>query len=156
MKDFAYAVQRICQSLHYGNTDQIGRNAWNGFIEYIQNGVANFVNECNHRYQQNDPDINPQNTPNFLPEGVPEFVNTRNHNNSYDISIGIVTSSLQRDQIKNINARARPTRRRIRKQRGQGAVPRSQHQGAGLGAGAGEGQAGGGQLKPFSTFTQPL
>ena len=109
MKDFAYAVQRICQSLHYGNTDQIGRNAWNGFIEYIQNGVANFVNECNHKYQQNDPHINPQNTPNFLPEGVPEFVNTRNHNNSYDISIGIVTSSLQKDQIKNINARARPT-----------------------------------------------
>ena len=149
MKDFAYAVQRICQSLHYGNTDQIGRNAWNGFIEYIQNGVANFVNKCNHKYQQNDPHINLQNTPNFLPEGVPEFVNTRNHNNSYDISIGIVTSSLQKDQIKNINARARPTQRRICKQRGQGAGP---------GPGAGDsrqGQAGGdGQQKPFSTFTQ--
>ena len=119
--------------------------------------MATFVNECNHKYQQNDPDINPQNTPNFLPEGVPEFVNTRNHNNSYDKSIGIVTSSLQKDQIKNINARARPTR--ICKQRGQGAVPRSQHQGTGPGggAGAGERQAGGdGHPKPFSTFTQPL
>ena len=70
MKNFAYAVQRICQSLHFGNTDQIGRNAWNGFIEHIQNGVANFVNQCNLKYQQNDQHINPQNTPNFLPEGV--------------------------------------------------------------------------------------
>ena len=109
VKDFSYAIQWICQSLHFGNTDQIGRNAWNGFIKYIQNGVANFVNKCNNKYKQNDQHINPQNTPNFLLEGVPEFVNTRNHNNSYDISIGIVTSSLQKDQIRNINARARLT-----------------------------------------------
>ena len=65
---------------------------------------------------------------------------------------GILTSSLQRDQIRNINARARPTQQRICKQR-------HQRQGAGPGAGAGDcrqGRAGGGEPEPFSTFTQPL
>ena len=109
VKDFSYAVQCICQSLYFGNTDQIGRNAWNGFIEYIESGVTNFVNECNLKYNENDQDINPQKTPNFLPKGVPEFVNTRNYNNSYDINIGIVTLLLKRDQIRSINAAARLT-----------------------------------------------
>ena len=33
---FAYVMRAMCQSLSYGNTDQIGRRAWNGFMEYIE------------------------------------------------------------------------------------------------------------------------
>ena len=42
---FAYVMKCICQSLFYGNTDQIGWSAWNGFMSSIQNSVVTFVNE---------------------------------------------------------------------------------------------------------------
>ena len=95
----------------------------------------------------------------------------------YDISIGIITSSLQRDQIRNINARARPTRQRTtQKQRGCGQGDDQSAQGGGAGvsgqgqgaqtggasvSGQGQGAQTGGALvstqqKPFTSFMQPL
>ena len=81
-------MRAMCQSLSYGNTDQIGWRAWNGFMEYIEKSVATFVNECNAKYKNGkDPKINPRATPDFLPDGIPEFISTSTHNNTYDISI---------------------------------------------------------------------
>ena len=110
---FAYVLKHICQSLSYGNTDQVGRSAWNGFIRYIQNGVATFVNEWNAKYiEGKDPNINPTATPDFLPNGIPEFINTTTHNNSYDISIGIVTLSLIMEEVMAVYEKAKETEER--------------------------------------------
>ena len=120
---FAYVMRAMCQSLSYGNTDQIGRRAWNGFMEYIEKSVATFVNECNAKYKNGkDPKINPRATPDFLPDGIPEFISTTTHNNTYDISIGQITSSLTMEQVMSVYEKAKETEVRKKGNRGPGAA----------------------------------
>ena len=110
---FSYVMRAMCQSLSYGNTDQIGRRAWNGFMEYIEKSVATFVNECNAKYRNGkDPKINPRATSDFLPNGIPEFMYTTTHNNTYDISIGQTTSSLTMEQVMSVYEKAKETEER--------------------------------------------
>ena len=112
---FAYVMRAMCQPLSYGHTDQIGRRAWNGFMEYIEKSVATFVNECNAKYKNGkDPKINPRATPDFLPDGIPEFISTTTHNNTYDISIGQITSSLTMEQVMSVYEKAKETEVRKR------------------------------------------
>ena len=40
--------------MHQGNTDQIGRAAWNGMIDKLQKAVTDFVNEKNRLYIENE------------------------------------------------------------------------------------------------------
>ena len=120
---FAYVMRAMCQSLSYGNTDQIGRRAWNGFMEYIEKSVATFVNECNAKYKNGeDPKINRRATPDFLPDGIPEFISTTTHNNTYDISIGQITSSLTMEQVMSVYEKAKETEVRKKGNRGPGAA----------------------------------
>ena len=120
---FANVMRSMCQSLSYGNTDQIGRRAWNGFVEYIEKSVATFVNECNAKYRDGkDPQINPRATPDFIPDGIPEFISTTTHNNTYDISIGQITSSLTMDTIMSVYEKAKETEERKKGNRGPGAA----------------------------------
>ena len=120
---FAYVMRAMCQSLSYGNTDQIGRRAWNGFMEYIEKSVATFVNECNAKYRNGkDRKINPRATPDFLPDGIPEFISTTTHNNTYDISIGQITSSLTMEQVMSVYEKAKETEVRKKGNRGPGAA----------------------------------
>ena len=120
---FAYVMRAMCQSLSYGNTDQIGRRAWNRFMEYIEKSVATFVNECNAKYKNGkDPKINPRATPDFLPDGIPEFISTTTHNNTYDISIGQITSSLTMEQVMSVYEKAKETEVRKKGNRGPGAA----------------------------------
>ena len=76
VSDFTYFINRILLSIKEGNTNQIGRDAWNGFITYIVNGVAQFVNWLNHDYEGTQKIVNPRDHPNFLYPGLPRFVNT--------------------------------------------------------------------------------
>ena len=46
----AYRIDRIAISLSEGNTDQLGRNAWNGLIDELQEAVTTFINEKNHLF----------------------------------------------------------------------------------------------------------
>ena len=120
---FAYVMRAMCQSLSYGNTDQIGRRAWNGFMEYIEKSVATFVNECNAKYKNGkDRKINPRATPDFLPDGIPEFISTTTHNNTYDISIGQITSPLTMEQVMSVYEKAKETEVRKKGNRGPGAT----------------------------------
>ena len=116
-------MRAMCQSLSYGNTDQIGRRAWNGFMEYIEKSVATFVNECNAKYRNGkDGKINRRATPDFLPDGIPEFISTTTHNNTYDISIGQITSSLTMEQVMDVYEKAKETEVRKKGNRGPGAA----------------------------------
>ena len=120
---FAYVMRAMCQSLSYGNTDQIGRRAWNGFMEYIEKSVATFVNECNAKYKNGeDPKKNRRATPDFLPDGIPEFISTTTHNNTYDISIGQITSSLTMEQVMSVYEKAKETEVRKKGNHGPGAA----------------------------------
>ena len=120
---FANVMRSMCQSISFGNTDQIGRRAWNGFVEYIEKSVATFVNECNAKYRSGkDPEINRTATPDFLPDGIPEFISTTTHNNTYDISIGQITSSLTMDTIMSVYEKAKATEERKKGNRGPGAA----------------------------------
>ena len=120
---FAYVMKCICQSLFYGNTDQIGRSAWNGFMSSIQNSVATFVNEWNAKYKGGkDPQINPRLTPDFLPDEIPEFIYTTTHNNSYNISIGMITSSLTMEKVMSVYEKAKETEERKKGNREPGAT----------------------------------
>ena len=40
--------------MHQGNTDQIGRTAWNGMIDELQKAVTDFINEKNRLYIENE------------------------------------------------------------------------------------------------------
>ena len=120
---FTYVMKHICQSLFYGNTDQIGRSAWNGFMSSIQNSVATFVNEWNAKYKGGkDPKINPRATPDFLPGGIPEFIYTTTHNNSYNISIGMITLSLTMEEVMSVYEKAKETEERKKGNREPGAA----------------------------------
>ena len=97
---FTYILNRIPLSLYNGNTNQIGRDAWNGLVEQIVKGVTRYVNKLNEDFKNPNPMsahgglVNPANHPRFLHTDLPEFVNTRVYNNNFHISVGIVTSSL--------------------------------------------------------------
>ena len=105
VSDFAYTLDMIPLSLYNGNTNLIGRNAWNGLIGEIVKGVSNYVNQLNLEFR-NDPNnpsntVNPNDHPRFLHEDVPTLVNTRVRNNNFHISIGLVTSSLDSHDVVN-------------------------------------------------------
>ena len=50
----AYRIDRIAISLAEGNTDQLGRNAWNGLIDELQEAVTTFINEKNHLFVETE------------------------------------------------------------------------------------------------------
>ena len=47
-----YRIDRIAITLHEGNTDQVGRNAWSGMIDELQKAVTSFINEKNRLFSQ--------------------------------------------------------------------------------------------------------
>ena len=50
LSDFSYTINRIAQSLKHGNTNQVSRDAWHLYMQYIVNRVTCFVNHLNHDY----------------------------------------------------------------------------------------------------------
>ena len=99
VSDLAYAINRIPLSLYHGNTNQIGRDAWNGFVEYIVNAVCRYVNMLNSDFLGMGNKINRADHPRFLHQDLPPFVNTRVYNNNFHISIGLVSSSLDTHDV---------------------------------------------------------
>ena len=99
VSDLAYAINRIPLSLYHGNTNQIGRDAWNGFVEYIVNAVCRYVNMLNSDFLGVGNKINRADHPRFLHQDLPPFVNTRVYNNNFHISIGLVSSSLDTHDV---------------------------------------------------------
>ena len=99
VSDLAYAINRIPLSLYHGNTNQIGRDAWNGLVEYIVNAVCRYVNMLNSDFKGAGTKINSLDHPRFLHPDLPPFVNTRVYNNNFHISIGLVSSSLDTHDV---------------------------------------------------------
>ena len=99
VSDLAYAINRIPLSLYHGNTNQIGRDAWNGLVEYIVNAVCHYVNMLNSDFKGTGTEINSLDHPRFLHPDLPPFVNTRVYNNNFHISIGLVSSSLDTHDV---------------------------------------------------------
>ena len=99
VSDLAYAINRIPLSLYHGNTNQIGRDAWNGLVEYIVNAVCRYVNMLNSDFKGVGTKINSLDHPRFLHPDLPPFVNTRVYNNNFHISIGLVSSSLDTHDV---------------------------------------------------------
>ena len=106
LSDLAYAINRIPLSLYHGNTNQIGRDAWNGLVEYIVNAVCRYVNMLNSDFTGSGTKINPLDHPRFLHPDLPPFVNTRVYNNNFHISIGLVSSSLDTHDVTNVHMTA--------------------------------------------------
>ena len=106
LSDFSYTINRIAQSLKHGNTNQVGWDAWHLHMQYIVKGVTHFVNRLNHDYTGHGIIINPTNFPNFLFPGLPPAANTCVYNNAFEISIGIVSSSLDRDDLNDVHTSA--------------------------------------------------
>ena len=106
LSDFSYTINRIAQSLKHGNTNQVGRDAWHLHMQYIVNGVTHFVNHLNCDYTGEGILINPTKFPNFLFPGLPPAINTRVYNNAFEISIGIVSSSLDREDLNDVHTSA--------------------------------------------------
>ena len=100
--DFSYTINRIAQSFKHGNTNQVGRDAWNLHMQYIVDGVTHFVNRLNRNYTDEGIGINPTKFPNFLFPGLPPAINTHVYNNAFEISIGIMSSSLDRDDLNDV------------------------------------------------------
>ena len=103
LSDFSYTINRIAQSLHHGNTNQVGRDAWHLHMQYIVDGVTRFVNRMNRNYTGEGIGMNPTEFPNFLFPGLPPAINTRVYNNAFEISIGIVSSSLDREDLNDVH-----------------------------------------------------
>ena len=106
LSDFSYTINRIAQSLKHGNTNQVGRDAWHLYMQYIVNGVTHFVNRLNRDHMGLGVIINPKTFPNFLFPGLPPTINTRVYNNAFEISIGIVSSSLDREDLNDVHTSA--------------------------------------------------
>ena len=106
LSDFSDTINRIAQSLKHGNTNQVGRDAWHLYMQYIVNGVTCFVNRLNHDYIGLGVIINPNNFPNFLFPGLLPAINTCVYNNAFEISIGIVSSSLDREDLNDVHTSA--------------------------------------------------
>ena len=103
VSDFAYAINRIPLSLYHGNTNQIGRDAWNGFVEYIVNTVCCYVNMLNSDFIGTGTKINCADHPRFLHQDLPPFINTRVYNNNFHISIRLVSSSLDTHDVTDVH-----------------------------------------------------
>ena len=106
LSDFSYTINRIAQSLKHGNTNQVSRDAWHLHMQYIANGVTRYVNRLNRDYTGPGLAVNPTITPNFLSPGLPQTINTRVYNNAFEISIGIVSSSLDREDLNDVHTSA--------------------------------------------------
>ena len=106
VSDLTYAINRIPLSLYHGNTNQIGRDAWNGFVEYIVNAVCHYVNMLNSDFLCAGNKINHADHPRFLHQDLPPFVNTCVYNNNFHISIGLVSSSLDTHDVTNAHITA--------------------------------------------------
>ena len=106
LSDFSYTINRIAQSLKHGNTNQVGWDAWHLHMQYIVNGVTRFVNHLNRDYTDHGIIINPTNFPNFPFPGLPSAVNTRVYSNAFEISIGIVSSLLDMDDLNDVHTSA--------------------------------------------------
>ena len=61
-----HTINHIPLSLYHVNTNQVGRDAWHDFIDYVQKGVARFVNRINHDYHNWQEKVNPDNNPGYL------------------------------------------------------------------------------------------
>ena len=103
LSDFSYTINRIAQSLKHGNTNQVGRDAWNLPMQYIVDGVTHFVNHLNRDYTGEGIGINPTKFPNFLFPGLLPAINTCVYNNAFEISIGIMSSSLYREDLNDVH-----------------------------------------------------
>ena len=103
LSDFSYTINRKAQSLHHGNTNQVGRDAWHLHMQYIVDRVTRFVNRMNRNYTGERIGMNPAEFPNFLFPGLPPAINTRVYNNAFEISIGIVISSLDREDLNDVH-----------------------------------------------------
>ena len=103
LSDFSYTINRIAQSLHHGNTNQVGRDAWHLHMQYIVDGVTRFVNHMNCNYTDEGIGMNPTQFPNFLFPGLPPAINTHVYNNAFEISIGIVSYSLDREDLNDVH-----------------------------------------------------
>ena len=74
-----------------------------GILQYIVNGVTCFVNHLNHDYTGEGILINPTKFPNFLFPGLLPAINTCVYNNAFEISIGIMSSSLDREDLNDVH-----------------------------------------------------
>ena len=83
--------------------NQVGRDAWHLHMQYIVDGVTRFVNHMNCNYTGEGIGINPTKFPNFLFPGLPPAINTRVYNNAFEISIGIMSSSLDREDLNDVH-----------------------------------------------------
>ena len=83
--------------------NQVGRDAWHLHMQYIVDGVTRFVNRMNRNYTGERIGMNPAEFPNFLFPGLPPAINTRVYNNAFEISIGIVSSSLDREDLNDVH-----------------------------------------------------
>ena len=81
----------------------MGRDAWHLHMQYIVDGVTRFVNHMNRNYTGEGIGMNPTKFPNFLFPGLPPAINTRVYNNAFEISIGIVSSSLDREDLNDVH-----------------------------------------------------
>ena len=106
LSDFSYTINRIAQSLKHENTNQVGQDAWHLHMQYIVNGVTHYVNRLNCDYTGDGIGVNPTTFPNFLFPGLPQTINTRVYNNAFEISIGIVSSSLDREDLNDVHTSA--------------------------------------------------
>ena len=83
--------------------NQVGRDAWHLHMQYIVDGVTRFVNRMNRNYTGEGIGMNPTQFPNFLFPGLPPAINTCVYNNAFEISIGIVSSSLDREDLNDVH-----------------------------------------------------
>ena len=75
-------------------------------MQYIVNGVTHFVNRLNRDYMGDGFIVNPRHFPNFLFLGLPPTINTHVFNNAFEISIGIVSSLLDREDLNDVHMSA--------------------------------------------------
>ena len=99
VSDLAYAINCILLSLYHCNTNQIGRDAWNGFVEYIVNAVWRYVKMLNSDFLGVGNKINRADHTRFLHQDLPPFVNTLVYNNNFHISIRLFISSLDTHDV---------------------------------------------------------
>ena len=83
--------------------NQVGWDAWHLHMQYIVDGVTRFVNRMNRNYTGEPIGMNPAEFPNFLFPGLPPAINTCVYNNAFEISIGIVSSSLDREDLNDVH-----------------------------------------------------
>ena len=83
--------------------NQVGQDAWHLHMQYIVDRVTHFVNHLNCDYTGEGTGINPTKFSNFLFPGLLPAINTRVYNNAFEISIGIVSSSFDREDLNDVH-----------------------------------------------------